>query len=303
MSPRVTRSQFLRLTAAALPAAVWGRGVGATAQAPGGERRERLADTIRMYQLHGNHRTATEVDTESGQWLAGEASRIGAEVTRRPFALDRIVLDASYVEAAGVRREAVPFFDGTFTSPAGSTGRVGAPDSGAPIALVSLNRAAIGSEGQSIAELRRRTDIKAIVAVTLGDLPGLCPSNARSFTQPFGVPVLQVSSTAAEWLAQIVRDGADLRIIANVGREKTTADNVLATIRGRRPELPPLVVMTPRSGWWQCASERGGGLAAGWKFCAPSPTCILSGPSASLPRAATSSATSDWSRSSTRSRR
>src|SRR5262249_55595717 len=23
----------------------------------------------------------------------------------------------------------------------------------------------------------------------------------------------------------------------------------------------PLVVMTPRSGWWQCASERGGGLA------------------------------------------
>jgi hypothetical protein len=36
---------------------------------------------------------------------------------------------------------------------------------------------------------------------------------------------------------------------------------VVATISGRDPELPPLVVMTPRSGWWQCASERGGGLA------------------------------------------
>src|SRR5262249_38279270 len=36
---------------------------------------------------------------------------------------------------------------------------------------------------------------------------------------------------------------------------------VVVNVAGRRPELPPLVVMTPRSGWWQCAAERGGGLA------------------------------------------
>ena len=34
-----------------------------------------------------------------------------------------------------------------------------------------------------------------------------------------------------------------------------------ATVRGTIAELPPVVVMTPRSGWWHCASERGGGLA------------------------------------------
>src|SRR5207253_2130261 len=30
---------------------------------------------------------------------------------------------------------------------------------------------------------------------------------------------------------------------------------------GGRPELPHLGIVTPRSGWWACASERGGGIA------------------------------------------
>jgi hypothetical protein len=35
---------------------------------------------------------------------------------------------------------------------------------------------------------------------------------------------------------------------------------VTARIAGVAPKLAPLVVMTPRSGWFHCASERGGGL-------------------------------------------
>ncbi|MFT5693864.1 MAG: hypothetical protein ACI92E_003207 [Oceanicoccus sp.] len=37
--------------------------------------------------------------------------------------------------------------------------------------------------------------------------------------------------------------------------------NVGATIKGRDSSLAPPVIMTPRSGWWSCASERGGGIA------------------------------------------
>ena len=40
-----------------------------------------------------------------------------------------------------------------------------------------------------------------------------------------------------------------------------TAFNVVAEVRGTRPELKPVCVMTPRSGWYLNASERGGGLA------------------------------------------
>ena len=260
MSLTITRKSFLRLAASALPALAWPRAAHAL-QPPPTDRRERIADVFRMYQQQGSHRTATEVDNESGQWLAGEASRIGAEVTPRRFVLERVDLKASFVESGSRRREALPFFDGGFTSPEGIRGRIGLPDSGSPIVLVRLDSAAIGSEGQALAPLRRAAGVKAIIAVTEGGLPGLCPSNARSFTAPYGLPVLQVSSTAADWMTSLMQSGVEVRVTANAIRTRAPADNVLATVRGRRPELPPVVVMTPRSGWWQCVSERGGGLA------------------------------------------
>ena len=258
--PVITRKSFLRLTASALPAVLWPRATAAQTPADT-SRRERIADIFRAYHLQGAHRTATEVDNESGQWLAGQASHMGAEVAPRRFVIDRVDLRACQVENGSTRREALPFFDGSFTPAEGIRGRIGLPDSGAPIVLVTLDSTAIGTEGQSIAPLRRAAGVQAIVAITEGGLPGLCPSNARSFTAPFGVPVLQVSSTAAEWLTGLAKAGADVRVVANATRSRAPADNIVATVRGRRPELPPLVVMTPRSGWWQCASERGGGIA------------------------------------------
>jgi hypothetical protein len=92
-------------------------------------------------------------------------------------------------------------------------------------------------------------------------MPGLCPSNAVDFLTPYGVPVLQMSSTAKEWLTELSAAGTEVRLVAHAERVKAQATNILATVRGRRPELPPVVVMTPRSSWYQSVAERGGGLA------------------------------------------
>jgi hypothetical protein len=50
-------------------------------------------------------------------------------------------------------------------------------------------------------------------------------------------------------------------VVAVAKRTQTEALNILASILGTSRALPPLVIMTPRSGWWTCASERGGGIA------------------------------------------
>lgn len=99
---------------------------------------------------------------------------------------------------------------------------------------------------------------KAIICVTRGGRPGLCPSNADSFPQPFGPPVLQVSSEHAAWLQEYARKGLLVHVVAHAERRATKAYNVTAKIAGTNPALPPL--MTPRSGWYWCASERGGGI-------------------------------------------
>src|SRR5258705_6278248 len=43
-------------------------------------------------------------------------------------------------------------------------------------------------------------------------------------------------------------------------RTPTAARNVVVTLAGTKRGSPPLVIMTPRSSWWQSTAERGGGI-------------------------------------------
>lgn len=257
---QVSRKTFLQVAGSA--AAAWlSRSVPSLA-AQGSPRAQRVAETIRAFDSQGVHRTATEVDRLSGQWLADQATGAGASVELVPFALDRIDIQAAYLLSdTGTRIDGVPLFDSTFTDAAGVRGRVGVPGTGNEIALVTLDAVAIGTEGQSIAPLRRGSGQRAVVAVTQAGRPGLCPSNARLFTSPFGVPVLQISSTDAPRLGEWIQSLATVTLVSRAERTSTHADNIVATVAGQRPELPKVIVITPRSGWWQCASERGGGIA------------------------------------------
>jgi hypothetical protein len=100
-----------------------------------------------------------------------------------------------------------------------------------------------------------------VVLITQGSRPGLFLLNAPAFARPFGPPTLQVSSADGAWLREQARARAEVTFVATVERRPAQAANVTASIAGTEPALSPVVISTPRSGWWQCASERGGGLA------------------------------------------
>jgi len=85
--------------------------------------------------------------------------------------------------------------------------------------------------------------------------------NAPAFAKPFGPPTLQVSSVEAAWLHEQALARVEITLVAKAERRPAQAANVTAMIAGTDTSLPPIVISTPRSGWWQCASERGGGLA------------------------------------------
>jgi hypothetical protein len=250
------RGEFLRLTAGALVAARLPRQVLAA-----NADEARIAGAIAEYDRQGIHRTATPTDDQSAQWLAELAGQAGASATLEPFTLDRVDVVSAYVEAEGRRADALPLFDGTFTDEHGIVGPLGLADTSPALALVTLNASGVSSEGQAIAELRRSTKIRGIVAVTEGSHAGLSPTNAAAFSAPYGSPVLQVSSADGAWLADLARRRQEVRFVADARRTSARASNVIARVGGRQPDLAPIVVMTPRSGWWQCAAERGGGLA------------------------------------------
>jgi hypothetical protein len=219
----------------------------------------RIARIIHAYEEQGMHRTGTKVDQLSGDWLATEVLQSGLTPAREVFKISRIDPVTASLSADGRHIEGVPLFDGGFTDSAGITGRLGLLGSNAPIGLTegTPNNTETGPLG----EARRQNRHRAIIIVTRGERPGLCPSNAESFLHPFGPPVLQVSSDEAGSLTGIARRGSDVTLIAKAKRTPAEAFNVLASIQGTNRSLPPLVIMTPRSGWWSCASERGGGIA------------------------------------------
>jgi hypothetical protein len=219
----------------------------------------RIAGIIRTYEEQGFHRTGTAVDRRSGEWLANEVRQIGPEPVLEKFSLSRVDPVHASLVVDGRKIEGVPRFDGSFTSLAGVAGPLGSLNSEATIGLAESPPNA--AEAGALGDARRRGRHQAIVVVTRGARPGFCPSNAESFRYPFGPPVLQVASEEAPFLAECARLGSNALLTVHVERTPTQAFNVVAMTSGTNKNNAPLVVMTPRSGWWWCASERGGGLA------------------------------------------
>ncbi len=220
---------------------------------------QRIGAVIRAYENQGFHRTGTDVDRISGDWLANEVRRIGLEPVLEEFSLSRVDPVSASLVVDDRKIDGLPLFDGTFTSPAGIAGTLGSLESDASIGLAEIPPN--GAEAGVVGDARRQNRHQAIVVVTRGTRPGFCPSNADSFLRPFGPPVLQVASEEAPFLADCARQGATVRLTAHVERTPAQAFNVVVVVSGSNKGLAPLVVMTPRSGWWNCASERGGGLA------------------------------------------
>lgn len=219
----------------------------------------RLDDVIRAYDAQGWHRTGTDTDRASAEWLAGLVRACGVEAVLEPFPLSRLDPGDCYVEAGGRRFAGVPFYDGGLTDAAGASGRLVELGGDGEIGLAENPP---NSHGETpVNRARRDGRYRALVAVARGRAPGLALTNAPDFLAPFGPPVLQVSSEDGPYLLEQARNGASVRVIARASRTEAEAFNVIASIRGREAELPPLVITTPRSGWWHCAGERGGGLA------------------------------------------
>ncbi|MDX2033924.1 MAG: hypothetical protein SF339_24840 [Blastocatellia bacterium] len=247
-----SRKQFLRAAAGSVV------GLAGSVRAAD-EMASRIARVIQEYDRQGIHRTGTAAERRSAEWLAVEARRCGARAALESYAHERVDPQLCLVEAAGRRVDGVPIFDAPFTDRAGVRGRLGAMGSEAEIGWIELPPNA--EYGTTYEPARRKSRHKAVIVVSKGARPGLCLINAPEFSHPYGAPMLQIGSEHGDWLREVAARKEEVRVVAEAKRTTTRAWNVTATIRGTDASLRPLVVMTPRSGWWHSTGERGGGLA------------------------------------------
>jgi len=135
---------------------------------------QRVANVLQTYDGQGNHRTGTEVDNASAEWLANQTRKLGVEPSLEPFALSRVDLRLAYARIADRRIDGVPMFDGTFTAPDGVSGRLGPLGSDADIGLAETLPAKVAQTGEAdILSAARRTRHTAVILVTGGSRAGL----------------------------------------------------------------------------------------------------------------------------------
>ena len=221
---------------------------------------ERIKRIFEDYDAQGIHRTGTETDALSAHWLAEMITQAGEEPILTPFPFSRIDTVKASLRVGDREIEGIPYFDGTFTDTHGIKGALGDLVSGMPVAVGNP----WGTEARAFTEARRENRFQAMVAIADGSdrniAPGLILMNADRFKTPFGPPVLQISSEEAAWLGAAAA-GESAQVIAHIDRTQVEAFNVEVRIKGKKTHLAPVLVMTPRSGWYHCTSERGGGIA------------------------------------------
>jgi hypothetical protein len=217
------------------------------------EEETRAAAWLQAWDSQDTHRTGTAGDHQGAEWLAAEARALGAEVMVEEFAFARLDPVLACLEVGGRRISGVPVFDAPPSPADGIEGRLGHD-----IAVAELSPRAVYS-----GEFRRRREAggdRGFVVICQGDEPGLGLLNAEQFREPYGAPAIQVPSAARDIVLAAAERGEPARLVAHSERREARAVNIVAAIKGSVPGRKPLVVMTPRSSWWQSTAERGGGI-------------------------------------------
>ena len=207
------------------------------------------------------HRTGTEGDNETAYWLADEIKKCGLTAELDKF--DFIKRSPGKCQVTNGTHTAIglPMFDGGSTDFDGIKGPHGSLNSNDVIAITQYGSSANDESSINLNKARAKNKHPAIVAIAdvSPNIPGLAVLNAESYRKPFGPPVLQVATQEREWLMKLKAD-EKISVYVELIDEESDAFNVQTKIEGKDQSLSPLVVMTPKSGWWTCTSERGGGI-------------------------------------------
>ena len=220
---------------------------------------------IREYEVFGIHRTGWPGDDASAAWMRDILRAARIESKFESFDFPRFEYRRARLRWPEGSAEGVPFYDGGFTPPGGIEGDLIETDDEDLFGNIVV--ASENDPGFTQATLPERIEVlqeagaSGLVLVRADPGGYVTTFNAERIEHPYSLPVLQVGLNEARTLSSAVYLGVEAKLEIDGERLKSRARNVVATLPGTDPEAAPIDIMTPRSGWFTCASERGGGIA------------------------------------------
>ncbi len=230
---------------------------------------EVIESRIRAFESFGIHRTGREGDDRTSAWLRDTLTAAGVEAALEPFEFPRTEFRTARLVWPDGAIDGVPMYDGGFTPYGGIEGELCEDTDEDPFGKIVVATSALRGDRRWVTP-NARAHYEALaeqgvvgVVVPSGDPEGqVILRNAEHIRTPFSLPVLQVAARDVRALASsLVLGGVEGTLEIDGERLKSRATNVVATVPGTDPDAAPVVVMTPKSGWFTCAAERGGGIA------------------------------------------
>ena len=229
---------------------------------------ETITRRIREYESFGIHRTGWPGDMDSAYWAQAELMSDGIDTSLEEFNFPMFQAEATRITWVGGEADGIALHDCGSTGADGVSGQLiladdaGASDLSGKIVVGGDNAAAF--EQRPVYE--RIVDLETAGAAGLvlrrtDSLGAINVLNAYRIGTPLSLPVLQVSGPDSAGLSDAARAGNRGTLTIDAARKSSGAMNVVATLPGNDPSAAPIAIMTPRSGWFICASERGGGIA------------------------------------------
>lgn len=229
---------------------------------------ERLYGDVAFYAHLGEHRTATPVDRRTTDWIAERLALAGMEASVLPWSVRQFSVEACELRVAGEEVEAFPYW---FPRATGATplaaplarfaadGRAAVPQGAIAVAETGNAHAGGGlADGDALVRVAAAAGAAALVLITDSPSRELVAYNQpRLAPQP--IPVVLVGARDRAHLLAAAAVGAPGAVLV-AGRDDPQARTGNAVGRyaaGRKT----IVISTPSSGWFQCAGERGPGIA------------------------------------------
>ena len=227
-------------------------------------------DVITYYNL-GEHRTATEADLKTSQWLLEQLRRAGLKATLQSFSLRQFFVRQTKLMLADRNIRAVPLWFPRSTGIVPITGTLSSfemtrePASvRGKLALVRFPADAGGAivEGSIHSKLIRAAataGASAVIAISEGPTKEIVALNSPAGSEPWPIPVVLTGQRDEPLLIDAVKSGSRVTLLLEGDDDKDVkARNVIAKV-DRGKDL--IVISTPQSGWFRCAAERGPGIA------------------------------------------